>query len=63
MTSNVLDPSSILHKIAQNLPGSLTSPYDALTAATHAAMLSVGFKFAGLGDDARQGKRNKPNPF
>jgi hypothetical protein len=26
-------------------------------------MLSVGFKFAGLGDDARQGKRNKPNPF
>ncbi|ORZ16267.1 PI31 proteasome regulator N-terminal-domain-containing protein [Absidia repens] len=54
MTSNVLDPSSILHKITQNLPNTLQSPYDALMAASHAAMLSVGFKFAGLGDDARQ---------
>ncbi|KAI8339736.1 PI31 proteasome regulator N-terminal-domain-containing protein [Chlamydoabsidia padenii] len=54
MATNVLDPSSILHKITQNLPDSLQSPYDALTAATHSAMLSVGFKYAGLGDDARQ---------
>ncbi|CAO3587057.1 unnamed protein product [Absidia cylindrospora] len=54
MASNVLDPSSILHKITQNLPNTLQSPYNALMAASHAAMLSVGFKFAGLGDDARQ---------
>ncbi|KAI8098696.1 PI31 proteasome regulator N-terminal-domain-containing protein [Halteromyces radiatus] len=54
MSSNVLDPSSILHNILQNLPNSLQSPYDALMAASHSAMLAVGFKFAGLGDDARQ---------
>ncbi|KAG0172140.1 hypothetical protein DFQ30_011120 [Apophysomyces sp. BC1015] len=52
--TNVLDPSLILHSITQVVPHALQSPYDALSAATHAIMLSVGFKFAGLGDDARQ---------
>ncbi|KAF7729868.1 hypothetical protein EC973_003602 [Apophysomyces ossiformis] len=52
--TNVLDPSLILHSITQIVPNTLQSPYDALAAATHAVMLSVGFRYAGLGDDARQ---------
>ncbi|KAI9300363.1 PI31 proteasome regulator N-terminal-domain-containing protein [Cunninghamella echinulata] len=54
MTTNVLDPSSILHNISQLIPNTLQSPYDGLMAASHVAMISVGFKYAGLGDDARQ---------
>ncbi|KAI7851912.1 PI31 proteasome regulator N-terminal-domain-containing protein [Circinella umbellata] len=50
----VLDPASILHTISQITPKKLESAYDALAATTHAIMLSVGCKFAGLGDDARQ---------
>lgn len=57
MTTNVLDPSAVLHKLSQLIPNKLQSPYDGLMAASHAAMISVGFKYAGLGDDARQGKR------
>lgn len=54
-TSNVLDPSVILHSTSQVIT-ELKSPYDALAAASHAIMLGVGFRFAGLGDDARQGE-------
>ncbi|KAJ8657015.1 hypothetical protein O0I10_007349 [Lichtheimia ornata] len=54
MSNNSLDPASILHTLAQITPGTLQNPYDALAAATHAIMLSIGCKFAGLGDDARQ---------
>ncbi|KAI9498870.1 PI31 proteasome regulator N-terminal-domain-containing protein [Zychaea mexicana] len=53
-TKAVLDPASLLHTVAQITPKTLQSPYDALAAATHAIMLSVGCRFAGLGDDARQ---------
>ncbi|KAI8138179.1 PI31 proteasome regulator N-terminal-domain-containing protein [Fennellomyces sp. T-0311] len=53
--SDPLDPASLLHLIAQITPSTLQSPYDALAACSHAIMLSVGCKFAGLGDDARQG--------
>lgn len=52
---NVLDPSVIIHATSQNI-STLASPYDAIAAACHSIMLSVGFRFAGLGDDARQGK-------
>lgn len=52
---DILDPSIILHATAQ-AASELKNPYDALAAACHSIMLSVGFKFAGLGDDARQGK-------
>ncbi|KAI7907006.1 PI31 proteasome regulator N-terminal-domain-containing protein [Cokeromyces recurvatus] len=51
---NILDPSVILHSTSQ-IATELKDPYDAIAAATHAIMLSVGFRFAGLGDDARQG--------
>ena len=51
----VLDPASLLHTISQITPKKLESAYDALAATSHAIMLSVGCKFAGLGDDARQG--------
>ncbi|KAI8332002.1 PI31 proteasome regulator N-terminal-domain-containing protein [Blakeslea trispora] len=51
--SNALDPSAILQSIVQN-SNSLKNSYDALAAAVHAIMLGVGFRFAGLGDDARQ---------
>lgn len=54
--TNVLDPSALLHTITQSVPNALQTPYDALAAATHAMMLAVGFRFAGLGDDARQGR-------
>jgi hypothetical protein len=54
---NVLDPSVILHSTSQGVT-TLNNPYDAIAAASHAIMLSVGFRFAGLGDDARQGKTN-----
>ncbi|KAI8877015.1 hypothetical protein K501DRAFT_199160 [Backusella circina FSU 941] len=50
---NPLDPSSILHCINQSVTR-FQSPYDAITAAVHAILISVGFRFAGLGDDARQ---------
>ncbi|KAL9547566.1 hypothetical protein MBANPS3_006108 [Mucor bainieri] len=50
---NVLDPSVIIHATSQNITA-LANPYDALAAASHSIMLSVGFRFAGLGDDARQ---------
>ncbi|KAI8375298.1 PI31 proteasome regulator N-terminal-domain-containing protein [Choanephora cucurbitarum] len=50
---NVLDPSAILQSTGQNV-ASLKNPYDAIAAAAHSIMLSVGFRFAGLGDDARQ---------
>ncbi|KAI8986392.1 PI31 proteasome regulator N-terminal-domain-containing protein [Pilobolus umbonatus] len=50
---NVLDPSSVLHKTTKAVD-ILNSPYDAIAAASHAIMLSVGFRFAGIGDDARQ---------
>ncbi|KAI9265274.1 PI31 proteasome regulator N-terminal-domain-containing protein [Phascolomyces articulosus] len=53
-SKSVLDPASLLHTIGQIVPKTLESPYDALAATTHAIMLSVGCKFAGLGDDARQ---------
>lgn len=56
MSQNLLDPSSILHTITQIVPKNLESSYDALAAATHAIMLSVGFRFQGLGDDARLGR-------
>lgn len=56
MSDNSLDPASILHTLGQITPGTLQTPYDALAATTHAIMLSIGCKFAGLGDDARQGK-------
>lgn len=52
--SNVLDPSIILHSTSKAV-NKLQSPYDAIAAAVHAIMLAVGFRFAGLGDDARQG--------
>lgn len=52
---NILDPSVIIHATSQNI-STLASPYDAIAAACHSIMLSVGFRFAGLGDDARQGK-------
>jgi hypothetical protein len=55
--NNVLDPSIILHSTSQ-VATSLQSPYDAIAAAVHAIMLQVGFRFAGLGDDARQGINN-----
>jgi proteasome inhibitor subunit 1 (PI31) len=51
----VLDPSVILHSTSQVVTR-LNNPHDAIAAAAHAIMLSVGFRFAGLGDDARQGK-------
>ncbi|KAG2198809.1 hypothetical protein INT47_000725 [Mucor saturninus] len=51
--SNVLDPSVILHSTSQ-IASNLQSTHDALAAASHAIMLGVGFRFAGLGDDARQ---------
>ncbi|KAI8096097.1 PI31 proteasome regulator N-terminal-domain-containing protein [Thamnidium elegans] len=51
--SNVLDPSVILHATSQ-AASQLNNTYDAVAAACHAIMLSVGFRFAGLGDDARQ---------
>ncbi|CDS12680.1 hypothetical protein LRAMOSA04866 [Lichtheimia ramosa] len=54
MSDNSLDPASILHTLGQITPGTLQTPYDALAATTHAIMLSIGCKFAGLGDDARQ---------
>ncbi|KAI8371588.1 PI31 proteasome regulator N-terminal-domain-containing protein [Radiomyces spectabilis] len=64
---NVLDPSSVLHTLQQCIPNSLQSGYDALAAASHAVMLSVGFRFAGLGDDARQEgdgtKKQLPNEW
>ncbi|KAL9543532.1 hypothetical protein PS6_009231 [Mucor atramentarius] len=50
---NILDPSVIIHATSQNI-STLASPYDAIAAACHSIMLSVGFRFAGLGDDARQ---------
>lgn len=53
---NVLDPSAILHSTSQ-VATRFNNPHDAIAAAAHAIMLSVGFRFAGLGDDARQGKR------
>jgi hypothetical protein len=59
-TPNPLDPSSILHCISQSAT-SFQSPYDAMTAAVHAILISVGFRFAGLGDDARQGKHRSDN--
>jgi hypothetical protein len=52
--SDPLDPSAVLQLTSQVIVR-LESPYDALAAAMHAIMLSVGFRFAGLGDDARQG--------
>ncbi|EIE88334.1 hypothetical protein RO3G_13045 [Rhizopus delemar RA 99-880] len=48
-----LDPSAVLHTTSQVITR-LETQYDALAAAVHAIMLSVGFRFAGLGDDARQ---------
>lgn len=54
--SNVLDPSVVLHATSQ-AASQLSNTYDAVAAACHAIMLSVGFRFAGLGDDARQGKK------
>ncbi|KAI8062503.1 PI31 proteasome regulator N-terminal-domain-containing protein [Gongronella butleri] len=51
---NVLDPSSVVERMIKALPNTVQSPYDALMLMAHAAMLSVGFKYAGLGDDARQ---------
>ncbi|KAI9486556.1 MAG: PI31 proteasome regulator N-terminal-domain-containing protein [Benjaminiella poitrasii] len=50
---NILDPSVILHSTSQNV-SELRDPYDALAAAAHSILLAVGFRFAGLGDDARQ---------
>ncbi|GAN06194.1 conserved hypothetical protein [Mucor ambiguus] len=50
---NVLDPSVIIHATSQHIT-TLANPYDAIAAACHSIMLSVGFRFAGLGDDARQ---------
>ncbi|KAI8979785.1 PI31 proteasome regulator N-terminal-domain-containing protein [Mycotypha africana] len=52
-TKRSLDPSAILHQISQNVTA-LKNPYDAIAVATHAIMLDVGFRFAGIGDDARQ---------
>lgn len=60
--SNVLDPSVILHATSQ-AASQLSNTYDAVAAACHAIMLSVGFRFAGLGDDARQGKKKKNYVF
>jgi proteasome inhibitor subunit 1 (PI31) len=54
---NVLDPAIILHTTGQ-VATILQSPYDAIAAAVHAIMLGVGFRFSGLGDDARQGINN-----
>ncbi|RCH92331.1 hypothetical protein CU097_013400, partial [Rhizopus azygosporus] len=51
--SDPLDPSAVLQLTSQIITR-LELPYDALAAAMHAIMLSVGFRFAGLGDDARQ---------
>ncbi|KAI8075482.1 PI31 proteasome regulator N-terminal-domain-containing protein [Gilbertella persicaria] len=51
--TNALDPSAILHSTSQIASG-FKNPYDAIAGAVHAIMLSVGFRFAGLGDDARQ---------
>lgn len=53
--TNPLDPAAILHSTGQ-VVSKLNNPYDAIAAASHATMLSVGFRFSGLGDDARQGK-------
>ncbi|KAI8647333.1 PI31 proteasome regulator N-terminal-domain-containing protein [Parasitella parasitica] len=50
---NVLDPASIIHSTSQNTP-TLSTPYDAIAAACHSIMINVGFRFAGLGDDACQ---------
>jgi hypothetical protein len=52
---NILDPSAVIHSTSQNV-SILHNPYDAIAAASHSIMISVGFRFAGLGDDARQGK-------
>lgn len=52
---NILDPSVIIHSTGQNVTR-LDNPYDAIAAACHSIMINVGFRFAGLGDDARQGK-------
>jgi hypothetical protein len=61
--TNVLDPSIILHSTSKAV-SKLNSPYDAIAAASHAIMLAVGFRFAGLGDDARQGiRKNEDNSF
>jgi hypothetical protein len=50
---NILDPSAVIHSTSQNV-SILHNPYDAIAAASHSIMISVGFRFAGLGDDARQ---------
>lgn len=60
--SNILDPSSILHATSKAIT-QLNSPYDAIAAAVHAIMLAVGFRFSGLGDDARQGKAEPFNIY
>ena len=51
---DVLDPSVILHSASQ-VATRFNNPYDAIATASHAILLAVGFRFAGLGDDARQG--------
>lgn len=55
MDKDPLDPSVVLHTASQ-IVSRLETPHDALSVAMHSIMLSVGFRFAGLGDDARQGK-------
>ncbi|KAH8554675.1 PI31 proteasome regulator N-terminal-domain-containing protein [Umbelopsis sp. PMI_123] len=59
--SNVLDPSSILHTLAQILPNGdgsqtqskplLRNNNEAIAAMSHAIMISVGFRLVGLGED------------
>ncbi|KAG1474926.1 hypothetical protein G6F56_000038 [Rhizopus delemar] len=53
MDKDPLDPSVVLHTASQ-IVSRLETPHDALSVAMHSIMLSVGFRFAGLGDDARQ---------
>ncbi|KAI9272605.1 PI31 proteasome regulator N-terminal-domain-containing protein [Sporodiniella umbellata] len=48
-----LDPSLVLHT-ASKLVSRLESANDALALALHSIVLCVGFRFAGIGDDARQ---------
>lgn len=64
--SNVLDPSSVLHTLAQILPKEnadeskpqtlLRSNYDGIAAVSHAIMVSVGFRLVGIGEDDHKGE-------
>ncbi|KAF2226712.1 PI31 proteasome regulator N-terminal-domain-containing protein [Elsinoe ampelina] len=62
--ANVLSAHSLASLIAQSLPAEaspqLKSPYDAVAVAVHAAMIAVGFRLIGLGEDDRLPHSDKP---